>query len=239
MSDTASTGATGATAATAPASVAFFFDPMCPYAYQTSLWIREVRARTGLAIEWRFFSLEEINRVEGKKHPWERPWSFGWSQMRIGAWLRREGQDVVDRWYLAVGGAFHVDGRVTHDPAVHREVLAEIGIDPGVVDAAIADPTTTDEVRADHERSVRELGAFGVPTLCFPDGRAVFGPMAVPAPMGDDADRLWDLTLAFASFPHLYELRLPKDAGELGHIARTFEPYLRARSWKTIENPAP
>ena len=45
--------------------VDFHFDIMCPYAYQTSLWMREVRDRIGLEVRWRFFSLEEINRAEG------------------------------------------------------------------------------------------------------------------------------------------------------------------------------
>ncbi len=39
-------------------SVDFHFDPMCPFAYQTSLWIRDVRDQTGLDVTWRFFSLE-------------------------------------------------------------------------------------------------------------------------------------------------------------------------------------
>ena len=52
--------------------VNFDFDPMCPFAYQASLWIRDVREQTGLVVNWRFFSLEEVNRVDGKKHPWER-----------------------------------------------------------------------------------------------------------------------------------------------------------------------
>ena len=55
--------------------VDFHFDVLCPWAYQTSKWIRDVRSQNGLEINWRFFSLEEINRFEGKKHPWERPWS--------------------------------------------------------------------------------------------------------------------------------------------------------------------
>ena len=46
-----------------PAVVDFHFDIMCPYAYQTSLWIRNVRAETGLDIRWKFFSLEEVNRT--------------------------------------------------------------------------------------------------------------------------------------------------------------------------------
>ena len=87
-----------------PESVTFYFDPMCPYAYQSSMWIREVRETVGLDITWRFFSLEEVNLVEGKAHPWERPWSYGFGQMRVGALIRRElGNDALDRWYAAVG----------------------------------------------------------------------------------------------------------------------------------------
>src|SRR4051794_14851124 len=138
-----------------PQSVEFFFDLMCPYAYQTSKWIRVVRNETGLDVRWRFFSLEEINHVDGKKHPWEREWSYGWSQMRIAAWLRRgvdggDGNEQVDRWYEAMGRAFHEDGRKTYVPDVQREILGEIGFDPSIVDDAIADATTTDEVRTDH-----------------------------------------------------------------------------------------
>ncbi len=71
-------------------AVDFHFDPMCPFAYQTSLWIRDVREQLGITVNWRFFSLEEVNRAEGKKHPWEREWSYGWSLMRIGALLRQQ-----------------------------------------------------------------------------------------------------------------------------------------------------
>ena len=121
-----------------PEPVEFYFDPMCPYAYQTSVWIRDVRAQIGLDITWRFFSLEEVNRVEGKRHPWERPWSFGWGQMRVGSLIRRElGNDELDRWYATVGSAFFNDGIKTHVPAVHEEVLLANDFDPTLVERAI------------------------------------------------------------------------------------------------------
>lgn len=226
-----------------PGWVEVFFDIMCPYAYQSSIWIRDVRDRTGLEVRWRFLSLEEINRVEGKKHPWERDWSYGWSQMRIGAWLRRgvgdrDGNDLVDQWYTAVGKAFHEHGRKTHVPDVHREVLAEVGLDPSVLDDAIADPTTTEDVRADHLRAVEVLGAFGVPTFVFPDGSAVFQKI-VPAPPADRAVELFDLLLEFNEFPQLSELHHLKTASDVSRTAKVFEPYLRARSWNTIQNPRP
>ena len=46
-----------------PTRVDFHFDVICPWAYQTSLWMRDVRDRQGLEVDWRFFSLEEINLV--------------------------------------------------------------------------------------------------------------------------------------------------------------------------------
>ena len=112
-------------------SVEFHFDIMCPYAYQTSIWMRDVRDRLGLDVRWRFFSLEEINRVEGKKHPWEREWSYGWSLMRIGALLRRIDPGLLDRWYLAAGTALHVEGNKPHRREVAEALIGQLGLDPG------------------------------------------------------------------------------------------------------------
>lgn len=216
-----------------------FFDPMCPYAFQGSKWIREVRTHVGLDITWRFFSLEEVNRADGKKHPWERPWSYGWGQMRVGALVRRElGQAALDRWYDLVGTSFFERGVKTHDPAVHAEVIGDAGFDPGLVDRAIADETTSDDVKADHDFAVATHGAHGVPTIVFPSGYAVYGPVIVPAPTGADAVALWDAVRTFERFPHFYELRHPKTMADVAHIAEHFHTYLATRDWQTIEKPA-
>jgi 2-hydroxychromene-2-carboxylate isomerase len=223
-------------------------DLMCPWAYQSSLWARTVREATGLELRWRWFSLEEINHTEPKKHPWERPWAWGWSLLRIGAWLRRgEGggagdrlgdaaaEDAVDRWCAAAGRALHVDGRKVHTPEVARAVLAEAGLDPGAVDAAVDDPTTHDDVQADHRR-VTDLGGFGVPTLVFPGERAIFGPIVREAPADPAAAlRLWDLVTGWLEFPALYEMRRPKTADDWSRIGDRFAPYLSARDWPTIQ----
>jgi 2-hydroxychromene-2-carboxylate isomerase len=219
-------------------AVDFHFDIMCPWAFQTSRWMREVRDRTGIEVRWRFFSLEEVNRVEGKKHPWEREWSYGWSMMRVGARLRRDDPALLDIWYEAAGTALHVDGRKPHEPAVARALLAELDLDPGLVDDAIADDTTHDEVRAEHE-AVLAAGGWGVPTLIFDDGQALFGPVVVDPPTGDAAERLWDLVLAWRELPHLYEIQRPKRQSDIAHIAETFRPYLEARDWVTIQNETP
>jgi 2-hydroxychromene-2-carboxylate isomerase len=212
--------------------VDFHFDPMCPFAYQTSLWIRDVREQLGITINWRFFSLEEINRVEGKKHAWERDWSYGWSLMRIGVVLRRTDMSLLDRWYAAIGHELHAAGGKPHDPVVARRLLSDIGADASVFDAAMTDPTTHDEVRADHQRVV-DAGGYGVPTL-FMLGQCLFGPVLVDPPTGPAALTLWNVVTGMAELPHVYELQRPKTQADAELIGRSLRPYLDGRDWVSI-----
>lgn len=213
-------------------TVDFHFDVLCPYAYQTARWIRDVRRQNDLTINWKFFSLEEVNRMEGKKHPWERDWSYGWSIMRIGAILRRTDMDALDRWYERSGRALHVEGQRIHDPEVARQLLAELDLDPGIVDESIQDQSTHDEIKADHQR-VMDAGGYGVPTLFFGD-HCLFGPVLIEPPMGEPAMRLWNAVTAWVEFPHLYELQKPKQKADEQAIAATFKPYIEARDWISI-----
>jgi 2-hydroxychromene-2-carboxylate isomerase len=215
-------------------AVSFHFDPMCPFAYQASRWIREVRARTGLQVDWRFFSLEEINRAEGKKHPWERPWSYGWSLMRIGAALRRRDPALLDQWYAVTGRLLHEEGGKPHDPEVARGLLAGLGVGGDLLDAAIGDPSTDDEVRADHQRVV-DAGGFGVPTLFFPDGTSLFGPVLVDPPAGQAALALWNVMTGLADLPGVFEIQRPKSAADSARILTVLQPYLRGRDWVSID----
>ncbi len=219
-------------------AVDFHFDVMCPWAYQTSKWIRAARTERDITVTWRFFSLEEVNRQEGKKHPWERPWSYGWSMLRVAALLRRgpDGNEAVDRFYEVAGRMLHEDGVKVHTFEGVEAVLGQIGQDPALVAQAIGDASTHDDVRADHQRVV-DLGGYGVPTLVLDASTPLFGPVVTPAPTGPAAGRLWDLVAGWAEFPHLYELRRPKSAEDWKHIEAGFSPYLNARDWQTIQTP--
>ena len=225
--------------------VDFHFDVMCPWAYQTSKWILEARRHRDFTVRWRFFSLEEVNRQEGKKHPWEREWSYGWSMLRVAAQLRRQpdprGNQSVERFYAVAGRMMHEDGLKVHTPDGMRAVLDELGEDRAVLDRALADPTTHDDVRADHEELLAR-GGYGVPTLVLRfDDRSepttLFGPVITPAPTGEEAGILWDAVVAWHRFPHLYEMRRPKTERDWEHISAQFTPYLDARDWQTVQSP--
>ncbi len=215
-----------------PTEVDFHFDVMCPWAYQTSKWIRNVRVQNGLIINWKFFSLEEVNLREGKKHPWERDWSYGWSMMRIGAILRRQSMDNLDKWYERSGRALHEEGKRPHDPDVARHLLEEIGMDSHIVDESLLDESTHEEIKDDHQRVI-DAGGYGVPTLFFGD-HPLYGPVLIDPPEGEKAMRLWDTVVSWLEFPDLYEMQKLKSVQDQGRIADTFRPYLEARDWVSI-----
>ena len=153
--------------------------------------------------------------------------------MRIGAILRRRDMAQLDAWYARAGRALHVEGHKPHEPAVARHLLEEIGLDPAVVDEAIEDPSTHEEIKADHQR-VLDAGGFGVPTLFFADGQCVFGPVLLDPPQGPAALRLWSAVTAWTEFPQLYEIQRPKTTADQRAIADAFRPYIEARDWVSI-----
>jgi predicted DsbA family dithiol-disulfide isomerase len=222
-----------------PEHVDFYFDPMCPWAFEASRWIRQVRERIGLEIRWRFFSLELVNLEAHQRFPWERSWSWGWSMMRVAAHLRREDPELLDRWYLENGTAFFERGESVFLPDGAKEILRRIGLPPSRVDEAIADESTHEDVLSDHEHLTEVHGGHGVPTLVFDDGHALYGPAVIPAPAGDAAVRLWDALAIWRELPHLYEIRRPKTGADIEYIEGRMATYLEARPWRTIENAAP
>lgn len=190
-----------------------------------------------------FSALKRSTDQRGKNIRGSGPWPTA-GVRRVAARLRRQNMALCDAWYAACGKALHTDGRKPHDPEIARELLIAIGASADDWDLALSDETTNDDVKADHFYASEKLAAFGVPILVFSPSetqseKTVFGPVVVPAPMGDEALALWDLTVAYTRINGLYEMKTPKTKTDLEFIGRVFTPYLEARDWQSIQNPAP
>ena len=116
--------------------------------------------------------------------------------------------------------------------SIYSFLMASVMIVLDAVDVAMTDPTTHDEVKAEHDRVI-DAGGFGVPTLFFGD-QAIFGPVLLDPPSGEAALRMWSAVTAWVEFPHLYEIQRPKSGDDHALIADTFRPYLEARDWVSI-----
>lgn len=191
----------------ATAKIHFHFDPTCPLAWRTALWIREARGVRPLEVTWRFFSLEVINRKEGVTPNFQTDSS--WPSLRTLALARRRGgNEAVERLYVTLGAARHGRKEDIREVAVIQAALRKAELDPDWAEAALADDATRDEVLADHHEAVERYRAFGVPTIAFEgSGAGFYGPIIREVPRGEEAGVWWDHLEWSLRQPNLFELK--------------------------------
>lgn len=204
--------------ATQPATINFHFDPLCPLAWRTALWIREARHVRPLEVRWRFFSLEIINRKEGAQPDYV---SNGWTALRALAYARRKyGNEGAEKLYVALGNTQHGRKESIREQAGVVTSATEAGFEPGFVEGALADDSTIQDVIADHEEAVKRYHAFGVPTIAFEESNVGFyGPIINTVPSGEEAGELWDYTAWTLRQPNLFELKRDRAQAQWGPVS--------------------
>ena len=203
---------------TAPVSINFHFDPQCPLAWRTALWAREARQVRPIDVRWRLFSLEVVNRKPGVEPDYV---SSGWTALRTLALARRQrGNEGVERLYVALGNAQHGRRESIRERAVVEASAQQAGFEAGLVEAALADETTIQDVLKDHQEAVERYRGFGVPTIAL-EGSNVgyYGPIIHTVPSGEAVGELWDFTLYALRNANLFELKRDRAQAQWGPVA--------------------
>ena len=203
------------------ADIRFYFDPVCPFAWITSKWVRMVAAQRDYAVDWRFISLRMINSgIDYDSHfpaDYEEGHTSGLRLLRVAARARAEhGRATVGPFYEAVSSEiFDSPGAAGLTPAVRgsraftEPLLAQAGLPADLADA-LDDARWDEEIRAEGEEALSLTGRdVGTPIIQFspPAGTALFGPVISRLPAPEDAVRLWDHVTALAGFPGFAELK--------------------------------
>jgi hypothetical protein len=205
------------------ADLNFYFDPVCPFAWLTSKWVRMVTEQLAYRVDWRFISLRLINAdVDYDAHfppGYEDGHNTGLRLLRVAARVRAEyGRAAVGPLYAAIGARIFdtaTDGLNTTAPGPQRDrelldpILRDLGLSPDPLEA-LDDASFDAELRAETEEALALTGTdVGTPILHFrpPDGTAFFGPVISRLPSHDEAVRLWDHVLGLAGFAGFSELK--------------------------------
>ena len=198
-----------ATPTAEPVSVDVHVDPACPWCWVTALWLLEVERVRPVRLRWRLFDLAEVNRdkedaARASGH------AAGERALRVlAAARRRGGEAALARVYLEMGDAWHERAEPLGELTTLERCVTAAGLPASSAAEALDDPTTLDDVLADH-REAAEAGAFGVPTLRLEGGRAWFGPIVDTRLKGEDAGALWDCVLPILRSTHVFELKRPR-----------------------------
>jgi hypothetical protein len=197
----------------------FWFDPVCPFAWMTSKWVRTVCAQRDYSVEWRFISLRLLNaHVDYDTHfppEYEAGHTAGLRLLRVCARVRDEhGTEAVGPLYRAMGERIwelpQAGGEVAERaPRLAADALAAVGLPVGLVDA-LEDDAWDGELQASTDEALTLTGKdVGTPILHFqpPQGVAFFGPVISRLPSEQEAVELWDHVIGLARFPGFAELK--------------------------------
>ncbi len=192
-----------------PERVLFYFDPICPWCYQTSRWARRLEELGVIEIDWGLFSLEIQNAGN-------EPEELAAAHVKSGLALRTAvmvrgaaGAAGVGRFYKALGRRVHEHGEPVEEPATVEAALVDVGLDPALCDQASQNQAAREQVAIEHRELCERTRSFGVPTIVLDDGDgpAIFGPVISEVPTDDDAVELWRHTSWLVRYANFSELK--------------------------------
>lgn len=203
-----------------PFDVEFFFDPGCPFAWQTSVWIRRVAELRDVKVGWRFISLRFINEDDPDTPP-----ALVDAQVRglhfhriCAAARERFGNDAVGAlyrgwgeryWYVDLDGEFPTRLAAAAEQVDPTDIVREAGLPLDLLDAA--DDGSYDElIRAETDEAFRRTGPdVGTPIITYdpPDGTSLFGPVISEVPDDEKALAFYDALRTLVGFRGFSELK--------------------------------
>ena len=131
-----------------------------------------------LRVEWRAFSLEQVNSKEGPDWKlWEQPEGYpsrGLLALRAGEAARRQGDEAYEKFHIALLAARHKDKKDIASMGVVQEVARESGLDVPRFERDLKDKAILEVIGKSHSEAVEKYRAFGVPTFVFPNGNAMY-----------------------------------------------------------------
>lgn len=193
--------------ATTP-SLRVWIDPACPWAWETSIWLRELRDAGQFSIRWELFSLE-LNSAAPNPDFWDASALYGEAHAGLVLAGREGGDAAFEALYIALGRRLH-EQREDSSAELFRDAATDAGME-GIVDRALQDPRAPHQVVAAYQ-AAREADVFGVPTLSINGSKVLYGPIVPRAPTGHEALEWWAHVRWLMERPDFFELkRWPRD----------------------------
>ncbi len=192
-------------------SVKFWFDVTCPFAWQTSRWIKEVEKVRDVEVEWIPMSLAVLNDGRDLDEGYTEMMKAAWGPARVFAKVKVEAPDRVDALYTALGTILHAGGEAgkkdfgAYDELIVR-ALEEVGLDTSYAEVANTEEIDG-QLRQFHQSAIDSVGdEVGTPVVKLGDA-AFFGPVITRVPEGEEAGEIFDASVRLAQYPYFFEIK--------------------------------
>jgi hypothetical protein len=183
----------------------FWFDAMCPWAWLASRWMLQVQQVRPVDVRFHQMSLAYLNEDKPTDAAGQAKRDEG---RRVGrvvmAARQKEGPEILPVLYGELGRRLHNQGLPRTRATVEAALVA------AALPVELAD-AMDDAVKVSHHEGMDQVGMdVGTPVISV-GGVAFFGPVVTPAPVGEDAGRLWDGVVLVAGTPGFFELKRSRE----------------------------
>lgn len=186
----------------------FWFDPICPFCWETSRWVNRVAPHRNLSVTWKPISLLFKNEM-GADNPFYERAAHTRDLLRVVEAVRADGQgDRIGALYTELGRRIHNRGETDFDVA---DALAAADLDRSFA-AALTEERWDDAIRASMEEGLALTGPdVGTPLIALDDGAGgrvgFFGPVIIELPELEASLELFDGFLRMVRTPGFFELK--------------------------------
>jgi hypothetical protein len=191
-----------------------YADPVCPFGWIASRWLRELQSQRPTRVCLHPMSLWVLNEHR-ELDDWYRDFNEkSWVPAQVAAATVSHGK--FEDFYEAFGQRVHVEGEADWLKAT-AHALAQCELPASLIDTAPMDRANAAALRATSAALNKLVGLeTGTPTLLVND-HAVFGPVLRAVPRGDDALALMEAMTALARVPAFTEVRRGDDRPLVRH----------------------
>jgi 2-hydroxychromene-2-carboxylate isomerase len=199
-------------ATSGPGSVVdLYIDPICPYTWVASCWLREVARIREIDVRHHVMSLHLLNAGG----VFEKRFSAMVGPSRVAMAVdRQHGGEALRTWHEEFGHRIFDHWRFP-TPREYRtatlDALVMAGLPEDLADAARSE-AYDDELRRSTDEAILPVGLdVGTPVIHV-DGTAFFGPILNSVPLGEAALDLFDGVRLLARSPAFFELKRSRTA---------------------------
>ena len=193
-------------------SVTMWFDPVCPFSWNTSRWLVKAGEAMGFDVDWQLANLAILN--EGRELPPQQQVRMADSRRvgRLMAAIRRDtGSAGLSAAYFTFGEHYFDQSPGVVDDDLIAKVLSSAHAD-GVSADALTDSSLDEMVAKSHAAGQAALGETGGSPIVAVDGHAFFGPVLTSVPTDDQTVPLFTALATLARTSSFTQLQRPRPA---------------------------